>query len=71
MGREETQIEAVPEALWRHRAHDPLLNWDDGWEKFSTVRPDLANIYRDNARVAVKAIAELSPARKESALPKG
>ena len=40
MGREETQIEAVAEALWRHRAHDPLLNWDDGWEKFSTVRPD-------------------------------
>jgi hypothetical protein len=48
------KVEAVAEALYTHRYGTANGSWDE----FRRRKPDIAEIYRDNARVAIKAVAE-------------
>lgn len=57
----EANIEAVAEALWRHRASSEELDWGKKtWPEFKRSRPSIATIYRANAEVAIKAMQGLS-----------
>lgn len=62
------RIEIAAVAMWRHRASDAELGWKGmTWNEFQTRKPDIAEIYRENATVAVKALDEVATPRHDLA----
>lgn len=53
------KVDAVAEALWRHRGREVPAWKKMGWRSFCIEKPDIADIYRQNAKVAVEAIENL------------
>jgi hypothetical protein len=48
-------IEHVARALYEHHG-DCFPKSKGGWAMFCELKPDVAQIYRDNARVAIEAM---------------
>jgi hypothetical protein len=61
---EAERIEVAAAAMWRHRASNVhLTDWGRmTWANFNARKPDIAEIYRENARVAVEALDSVTTA---------